>query len=81
MVTCLASFPGKCGVRQGDILSHYLFITCMKYFSRMLHLVAQQASFCFHPKNSSFGICHLAFTNDVLLLYRGDMSLVDALFQ
>ena len=74
-------FLGNNGVRQGDPLSPYLFICCMDYFSRMLKLASQQEGFLFHPKCEVQGINHLAFADDVLLLSRGDSSLVHCLLQ
>jgi len=74
-------FPGRCGVRQWDPLSPYLFITCMEYFSRMLSLASQNPSFQFHPKCKPLGISHLSFADDVILLCRGDMSSVQMLLQ
>jgi hypothetical protein len=61
-------FPGMDDVRQGDPLSPYLFIACMEYLSRMLHIASLSPGFCFHPKCDSLGICHLAFADDVILL-------------
>jgi len=63
-------FPGKCGVRQGDPLSPYFFITCMEYFTRMLSLVSQNPLFHFHSKCKPLGITHLSFADDVMLLCR-----------
>jgi len=73
-------FKGKCSVRQGDPLSPYLFIMCMEYFSRMLHVASQKADFHFHPKCSFLGISHLAFANDILLLCQCDLPSMNILF-
>jgi mannosylglycoprotein endo-beta-mannosidase len=74
-------FPEMNGVRQGDPLSPYLFIVCMEYLSRMLHMASLSPGFRFHPKCDSLGIFHLAFADDVILLSRGDIHFVTSLFQ
>ena len=74
-------FPKKCGVRQGDPLSPYLFLICMEYFSRMLGMATQQQAFHFHPKCAPHHICHLVFADDGLLLCRGDCSFVQILVE
>jgi len=74
-------FSRKSGVRQGDPLFSYLFISCMKYFSRMLKLASRKCDFHFHPKCGVYGICYLAFADDVLLLTHGDRISVFTLFQ
>jgi hypothetical protein len=74
-------FPGRCGVRQGDLLSPYLFIICMECLSRMLSLASQNPFFRFHPKCKTLGLSHLSFADDIILLCRGDMNSVQVLFQ
>jgi hypothetical protein len=60
--------PGRCGVRQEDPLSPYLFIICMEYLSRMLSLASQNPSFRFHLKCKPLGLSHLSFADDIILL-------------
>jgi hypothetical protein len=69
-------FKGKCGVRQRDPLSPYLFIICMDYFTRLLKINTQNPGFHFHPKCHALGINHLGFADDILLLCRCDMPFV-----
>ena len=74
-------FQGKNGVRQGDPLSPYLFISCMEYLSRMLKMASMNFYFRFHPKCRPLGISHLAFADDIILLSRGDRQSVAYLYQ
>jgi mannosylglycoprotein endo-beta-mannosidase len=74
-------FHGMNGVQQGDPLSPYLFIVCMEYLSRMLHMASLSPGFRFDLKCATLGICHLAFADDVILLSRGDRHSVATLFQ
>lgn len=69
-------FPGKCRVRQGNPLSSYLFLICMKYLSRLLKITSQRTYFHFHQKCAFHGIYHLVFVDDILLLYWRDRSSV-----
>jgi hypothetical protein len=63
------------------ILSPYLFLACMEYFSKMLTLSTQLTTFNFHPKCRALDISHLAFADDILLLYRCDIPSVSILHQ
>ncbi|XP_038708543.1 uncharacterized protein LOC120003593 [Tripterygium wilfordii] len=74
-------FQGKSGVRQGDPLSPYLFITCMEYVSRMLDVASGMPGSQFHPKCKVHRICLLAFADDILLFSRGDRPSVHMLHQ
>jgi hypothetical protein len=46
----------------------------------MLKLTSQNSAFHFHLKCGRLGISHLAFADDILLVSRGDKSLVQTLF-
>lgn len=66
-------FKGRKGLRQGDPLSHLLFVCCMEYLSRALTSVTENSDYNFHPKCGSLRITHLALADDVMMLARGDV--------
>ncbi|KAL8463730.1 hypothetical protein ACS0TY_034404 [Phlomoides rotata] len=65
-------FQGKRGIRQGDPMSPGLFLICMEYLSRLIHMNTKDSNFNFHPKCDKVGITHLAFADDLMLFSRGD---------
>ncbi|XP_074310232.1 uncharacterized protein LOC141646020 [Silene latifolia] len=67
-------FHGNRGLRQGDPLSLLLFTLCMEYLSRILHIVAQQDNFRFHPMCGHIRLNHLLFADDLLMFYKGNES-------
>ncbi|XP_074266088.1 uncharacterized protein LOC141588551 [Silene latifolia] len=71
-------FPGKCGLRQGDPLSPYLFVICMEVLSRLLRRLHRAPNFSYHPKCVQLNLTHLVFADDLLVFTRGDLPSVKA---
>lgn len=71
------AFEAKKGIRQGDHISPYLFVICMKYLNRCLLELKDNRLFHYfhyHPKCKRVGLIHLCFADDLLLFTRGDIS-------
>nr|XP_016514969.1 PREDICTED: uncharacterized protein LOC107831694 [Nicotiana tabacum] len=68
-------------LRQGDLISPYLFSVAMEYLSRKLHELRDDKSFNFHPICAKLKITHMSFVDDLLLFSIGDMKSVNALHQ
>lgn len=59
-------FHPKCGIRQGDPLSLYLFLLCMEAFSSLINVEVSKGTW--KPfKINSCSFSHLLFVDDVLL--------------
>ncbi|XP_021843644.2 uncharacterized protein [Spinacia oleracea] len=66
-------FKPKCGLRQGDPLSPYLFLFCMDIFSRMLTLGESIGLFKgIKVSRRAPSINHLFFADDAMLFFKAD---------
>ena len=65
-------FQCKCGVRQGDPLSAYLFLFVAEALSLLLNDASASGSLQeFHLNRQAPGISHLLFANDSVLFFKG----------
>ena len=68
------SFQPKCGIRQGDPLSPYIFVLCMEKLSHLIHQKLIDGDW--KPVKTSRGgpeILHLFFADDLILFGQASL--------
>lgn len=68
---------GKCGLRQGDLISPLLFIICMEYLYRIMKWITNQRGFQYHIKCKGIKLNHLCFADDVMFFCKGKLKSVE----
>ncbi|GJR30056.1 RNA-directed DNA polymerase, eukaryota, reverse transcriptase zinc-binding domain protein [Tanacetum coccineum] len=70
-------FKGGRGLRQGDLISHYIFTLVMEVFTLILQKqISEDPKFKYHWGCKDLQISHLCFADDLLVLCHGDLNSV-----
>ena len=70
-------FASKRGLRQGDSLSHFLFLITMEAFLRSFSKAALHPRFDFHPRCKGINLTHMCFANDIFIFAKGNANSVE----
>lgn len=62
---------GRRRLRQGDLISPFLFMICMKFFTRVIQWVIEQYGFAYHTMCKGLKFNHLCFADDMLFFCKG----------
>lgn len=63
------------GIRQGCHLSPYLFILCMEWLGRMIHVeISNENWFLVRLSRMAPDLSHLFFVDDLVIFCKADMN-------
>lgn len=71
----------KRGPRQGDSISHYLFMMAMEVLSRILSKIVEHKEFEFHWKCKSNRITYICFVDDLILFCKVEEKSISLLVE
>lgn len=74
-------FTAAKGLKQGDLISPYLFTVVMEYLSKLLNVLKDNKTFSYHPRCAKLSISHLCFAVDLLLFAKGNLKSVITLIE
>lgn len=67
-------FEGRGSLRQGDPMSHLLFVLVMEYLTRVLKRVGDLPYFRYHPMCKATRLNYLIFADDLMVFYKGNLT-------
>lgn len=76
----LSSFKPTRGIRQGDLLSLYLFILCMEYLGFLINESYRKKEWTLlKASKQNLGISHLFFVDDLMLFAKANKAGVESI--
>ena len=77
----LEPFEPSRGIRQGDMLSPYIFILCIEYLSHLIEQKCVEGSWIpLKASRDNLGFSHLLFANDIILFCKVGHDAYGAIF-
>lgn len=74
---CTKYMSSRRGFRQGDPISHLLFVILMEYLHRKLQELDQNPNFNYHGKCEKIKLIDVSFADDLLVFTIGDILSVN----